>query len=61
MLTAKAKDLRKLMKGQECRHPMIENEFDRGVRSEDFVCTRCGKVFFTREDWEKYRAERQLS
>ena len=55
MLTERARALRGSMRGQDCSHPTVEHEFDQGVRSEDVVCTRCGKVFFSREDWEKER------
>ena len=51
MQLEEARKLRERMRGVPCDHAGIEKEYERGGHTGDYVCSTCGKTFFSREEW----------
>jgi hypothetical protein len=51
-----ADELRKRWMGGPCSHPEIEKEYDLGISTGDYVCTRCGKAGWG-NDWNEKKQE----
>ena len=50
-----AKRLRREWGDKPCGHPYAQKEYDRGAQTGDWICTQCGAVFDSREEWESKR------
>lgn len=50
MQAEQAKYLRNQWDDKPCNHPKLVKEYIRGAQTGDFICTTCGKVFFSREE-----------
>ena len=55
MQLKEAECLRKMFKNKSCQHLSIDKEYDLGAHTGDYVCEHCGKIFISKEDWEKER------
>jgi hypothetical protein len=49
MKRKKALELQQAWGGKPCDHPAFAKEYDQGVRTGNFVCTRCGAILGFRE------------
>lgn len=49
MKRKKALELQQAWGDQPCEHPDFAKEYDLGVRTGNFICTRCGAILSVRE------------
>lgn len=55
MQADKAEILRKKWGNKPCNHPDLDKEYILSAQTGDYICTTCGKVFFSREEAEQDR------
>ncbi len=43
--------------GRNCQHQNIQKEYYLGAHTTDYVCSECGAVFLSRDEWHTWRLQ----